>query len=451
MRDELITVKPFAFLDYLVIEGKQEAGSHGVFKIKGHIAAEKEQEYIGLMTEETWVHVDVRTYDGTVKNLFKGILLQGDIEKTGETCVLTLELITGSYLMDTARHIRSFQNEGITYSDMLDVITENYCNRAYKMTVGQGCAIPNFLLQYGETDWEFARRLASHFGMDVYPDSAYEGVKLYFGEPDAGAGVEISTKEYSVVKRNGEPCSYMVKLREAFYLGDWINCNGMLLWITQIHTELVGGELYHMYRLVQKKGTEVAKKYNEKCIGASLIGTVSAVEKDKVQIEIEQDENRDRTGNRWFMYATPYSSPDGSGWYCMPETGDQIRLRVPSEDESEAYVINAVHLESADASERQNPDYKSIMNKQGKEILLTPKSLLMTNNAGMSIEILDDEGIRITSDKDITLQASDSIEITSSSSKVELYAQESISMQQGNTCMNMDGEMRLDGARLNLN
>ena len=186
MRDELVRVRPFEFIDYLEITGSQAFGSHGTFKIAGHILAEKEQEYISLLAEETWVHVDAVTYDGTTKNVFKGIIWDADIEKTGGTCVLTLNLVTGSYLMDTARHIRSFQDSGISYDSILGIITEEYRNSAYRMTAGQGNTIPGFVLQYNETDWEFAKRLASHFETDIYPDSAYEGTKIYFGEPDAG-------------------------------------------------------------------------------------------------------------------------------------------------------------------------------------------------------------------------------------------------------------------------
>ena len=40
------------------------------------------------MTEETWVHVDAVTYDGLTKHVFKGILLDADIEKVGGICVL---------------------------------------------------------------------------------------------------------------------------------------------------------------------------------------------------------------------------------------------------------------------------------------------------------------------------------------------------------------------------
>ncbi len=451
MRDELIKVKPFEFIDYLEIKGSQAFGSHGTLKITGHILAEKEQEYISLMTDETWVHVDAVTYEGTTKNIFKGIIWDADIEKVGETCVLTLNLITGSYLMDTTRHIRSFQDDGISYDSMLGTITEEYSSSAYKMTVGQGTTIPGFVLQYNETDWEFAKRLASHFASDIYPDSAYEGTKIYFGEPEAGAGAEITTNEYSVTKKNKETYSYTVRWRELFHLGECVQFNGMPVWIAGIDTELDGSELYHTYHLVQKNEIKTEERHNEKCVGASLTGTVLAVEKDKVQVELEKDENKDRAGKRWFLYATPYSSPDGTGWYCMPEAGDKIRLRIPSDHEEEAYVINSVHMDSTDGSERQNPDFKSIMNKQGKEILLTPKSLILTNNAGMSIEILDDEGIKIISDKDITLSAADSIEITSATSKLELYAKENLLLQQGDTQLTMDGQMRVNGARLNLN
>lgn len=451
MRDEVIKVKPFEFIDYLEIKGSQSFGRHGVIKIKGHILAEKEQEYISLMTDETWVHVDAVTYDGIAKHVFIGIILDADIEKTGETCILTLSLITGSYLMDTARHIRSFQAEGISYDSMLDVITEEYRNRGYKMTAGKGSMIPGFVLQYNESDWEFAKRLASHFETDIYPDSAYEGAKIYFGEPDESASAEIRTNEYSVVKRNQGAACYAVKWRELFHMGEWLQFNGMPVWVAGIETELIGNELYHTYYLVQRNEIKTKEQYNDKCVGASLIGTVLAVEKDKVQIELEKDENKDRAGKRWFLYATPYSSPDGTGWYCMPEIGDQIRLRIPSNHEGEAYVISSVHVDSTDGSERQNPDFKSIMNKQGKEILFTPKSLIMTNNAGMSIEILDDEGIKIMSNKDITISAADSIEITSANSKLELYAKDNLVLQQGNTQMTMDGQMRVNGARLNLN
>lgn len=451
MREEIIRVTPFKFLDYLEIEEHQCVGMHGTLKIVGHISPEDEQEYIRLMTTQTWVSVDAAVYEGTMRHMFEGIIQEADIEKINGTCILTLQLITESYLMDQKRHIRSFQQEGTLYRAVMDTIMEGYSESRCMMTAGEGAQISGCLLQYHETDWEFARRLASHFGTDIYADCYYRGIELHLGEPKAGFISKITSNEYSVIKNNESPCNYLVKLREIHNVGEWVNLNGIDLWIAEAWTKLEGNELYHTYRLVNKGGMARDKKYNEKCTGASLTGVVTAVEKDKVQVELEQDENKAKAGRRWFDYATPYSTPDGTGWYCMPEAGDKIRLRIPTEDESGAYVVSSVHVESSNGSERKNPDYKSIMNKHGKEILLTPKSLIMTNNAGMSIEILDEEGIKIISDKNIAIEAADAVEITSANSKLELYAKDNILLKQGNIQMNMDGEMRFYGARLNLN
>ena len=60
--------------------------------------------------------------------------------------------------------------------------------------------------------------------------------------------------------------------------------------------------------------------------GCSFMATVMDVKRDKVQIEVEQDEWGAADGKKWFLFSTVYSSGDGTGWYCMPEIGDSVRL-----------------------------------------------------------------------------------------------------------------------------
>ena len=69
----------------------------------------------------------------------------------------------------------------------------------------------------------------------------------------------------------------------------------------------------------------------------------------------------------------------------------------------------------------------------------------------MNIENLYEQRIKIISDKNIAIEAADAVEFTSANSKLELYAKDNILLKQGNIQMNMDGEMRFYGARLNLN
>lgn len=95
-------------------------------------------------------------------------------------------------------------------------------------------------------------------------------------------------------------------------------------------------------------------------------------------------------------------------------------------------------------------DEKSIKNKQGKEVLFKPDRLVFTNNKGMSIEIVDDEGILIESDKSITIKAKENIGIISMEQGVEMSAPEKIAFQQGSTMLELADDINVQGGRVNM-
>lgn len=99
---------------------------------------------------------------------------------------------------------------------------------------------------------------------------------------------------------------------------------------------------------------------------------------------------------------------------------------------------------------RMNPDYKSFMNKQGKELLLIQDAIIMTNNAGMSLELSDEEGISLISDKTITIQSDEAIEIASINDRVGIVAAENISLKQGDTQLVLKDKLTLKGAKVRL-
>ncbi len=147
------------------------------------------------------------------------------------------------------------------------------------------------------------------------------------------------------------------------------------------------------------------------------------------------------------MYATVYSSPDGTGWYCMPETGDSVRLYVPGKEE-DSFILSAVHKETDNA--RQNPDHKSLKTKYGKEIRFTPDSILMTNNQGMMVEMNDSEGITITSDKDILIQAEENLTVASQKASLLIAADDKVQVKQGSTSMTLSGDISFTGGEFRI-
>ena len=52
----------------------------------------------------------------------------------------------------------------------------------------------------------------------------------------------------------------------------------------------------------------------------------------------------DIVSSAFIEHETVYSSPDGTGWYSMPEVGDTVRLYVPDK-EGRCLVTSSVHKE----------------------------------------------------------------------------------------------------------
>lgn len=466
MRDNLIHVNPFQLLDILSVKGHQQINEHGYISFSGHIDQEQEKNCIAIAQQENpIIQVSITGENGEQLLIFAGVLTEMSIKVENQLRLLSATVRSGSYLMDLNPHIRSFQAPSLTYGKVINVLNKRYQGASVTMNVGNNEKIPGVILQYNETDWAFAKRMASRFNTVLVANNL-SGRPFYdFGLHDHAPRVQIESKTYAISKnvgtylynqRNGvngqsemDMTYYLYKSREVYVLGECVSFNHQPLYISAIDTELEGAELYHTYTLAPKAGLQVPKQYNLEMIGNSLSGKITATQKAVVQVSIDKDENEE-AGVRWLPYATVYSTPDGTGWYCMPEVGDSIRLYAPNEHDEQVYVASAVHLPLVSGPERSNPDFKSIMNKQRKEVLFTPETLLITNNNGMSIELSDQEGIKIVSDKAIKIRSDSSVDITSTSSTLTVTAPERLTFTQAGTQMDMQDKLLLKGAQVRL-
>ena len=178
---------------------------------------------------------------------------------------------------------------------------------------------------------------------------------------------------------------------------------------------------------------------------------MTRVRADVVQISLKADAKGG--SGKWFPFSTVYSSPDGSGWYCMPEPGDEIRLYFPTEQEKHAYVISSVHLPvtaqtsssgqqsaaaGASASPQQtaanngkaaelnpgvcrcDPTHKTIYTSSKKMVDLSEHSILLDAGNGMRILLDDTAGISIESHLGVSIKSDSFIDISSLNETVEI-------------------------------
>ena len=447
MRESRIIIEPYQFVSYLEFYAFKAVGQHGLIRVRGIIDESLADKYLMMMRQDVWVRVILQDEEMN-RVFFQGIVTQLRINDENSVHILEFEAKSGSYLLDCCEHIRSFQADGITYKQMIDTCLHPYGDSFCNVEEKCNRAIHEMVLQYKESDWEFIKRLAGKQNTVIYPDNCAAGIHINFGIEKMISEQRMESSEYSI-ERDDSGYTYIVTDREPHEIGESVIFLQKRLHISKIVSQMQGNELYHKCYLKDEEEMGHAPEKNKKLQGASLQAVVAAVEGDMVQIKIIKDENADYSGYRWYTYATVYSTPDGTGWYCMPEVGDRVRVMFPDTDENNAYVTSSVHMEGS--QDRTNPAYKSFMNKQRKEVLFTPDAIILRNNKGLILEMKDEEGIRIISNKDIMMQAENSITVNSKNAHISMEAESALSMKQGSTALSLNNTIKMSGGRINMN
>ena len=190
MRAELLEIYGFDFIDIQKFYSELLPNKHGKAVIGGTIRGDKKEEYLSSGGKVT--QIIAKTCEGNSIVLFCGIITSCNIKSNGDVQYMTLGLMTQSVLMDGKEHIRTFQNAGVSYRDIIDIIIESYNNSAFIMTSGDDKKTRGFMCQYKETDWEYIKRLAFSANTVIYPDYSVEGVKFFYRtSKQTGKAVEV--------------------------------------------------------------------------------------------------------------------------------------------------------------------------------------------------------------------------------------------------------------------
>ncbi len=451
VRAELLEINDFNFIDIQEFYSELKPNKHGKAIIGGTIRGDKKEEY--LLSGGKVTQIIAKTYEGNSIVLFCGIITSCNIKSNGDVHYMTLGLMTQSILMDGKEHIRTFQNAGVSYRDIIDIIIESYNNSAFIMTSGDDKKTQGFMCQYKETDWEYLKRLAFSTNTVIYPDYSVEGVKFFIGLPSRQEKLlrseyyELGVDSGDESLLNSGKAYYKVAVREHYDIGERLTFLDEKLAVVARVSRLEHREVINEYILMKESDVKTKAYQNEKLIGAALFAKVSQVENELVRVSIDDDENN--SGDKAFLnYATVYSSPEGGSWYCMPEVGDRVIVKFPDANEQNVYVQNAFHVGSAGG--RDNPEIKFFKNKEGKEIRLSSESVLITDNNGSSIELKDNKGISIKSSGMISIVAKTEVLIESSNAGISLISPTSVQITQNGTQIEMNDGITNKGSKVYL-
>ncbi|CAM4484944.1 MAG: hypothetical protein E7L01_04965 [Paenibacillus macerans] len=477
-----LKIAPFEMRIHEVMLIKR-VNDHGRLTFTGIIPEEKEDQYIMMASEQTVVELKHVDENGNDKTLFHGKILKLNVKVEKGIYWLEAEAISHSYDMDIGLVNRAFQDKTMTIEKVLKDVSAPY-HAIINNTFSEPKQLGNFTLQYQETDWQFMKRMASHYHAPLITLASRDSIGVYLGIPDYQDYGEIKATHYRVYKdlktfqSLGDPkqtglsdqdfICYEVVMDQVLELGDQVTFKNQKLHVFEVKTEMNRGVLTHTYVLCQRKAGYQKVQFNTKIVGASIQGKVAAVVRDQVKVKLDYDHEWNLGKAHLFPYSTMYASEDQTGWYAMPEVGDDIRINFPSAKEGDGIAISSVrkrlpqeagsnssssqgqtrtihttvvkqeklqpiiHYDQETKEDLQvDPNTKYLMTSTGQKITFKPDRIVISSGGGASITLTNAGTVLLDCNSLLTLKTNGRIEmsgeiITMVANQIEMSTEEGL-------------------------
>ncbi len=407
-----MTELPILFILHLEIKVKENA--HGSLRIKAVVQKDyKEDLEINMYKDK--LSVIVLEKDSN-KILFSGKIEELVINQMDGYCEIGLMAYTNTIHMDREKKNISYQDDRLTYDQVLEMVAVRNNKAEYTQNVERFRQIQFPIIQYEETDWNFLKRLASHFQTVIYPVMSNMKPAFQFGirkgRQQEWGDMEILRCGYGRyyytdgAYEEGDSKSsakYMECQSVRFYgIGDFIYYQGHIYIIFQLEHKLVNGVILNTYILGADRMLQKKKYFNYAISGIQLQGTVKDRVGESVFIHLDIDHKEQK------LFGWPFVPITGNLSYCMPEVGTKAMLYFPTSDETDG-VVSCIIYESDinDDLDLQNREFKTA---HSKKICMYPQYMEFSGQVGkillsdgMGIEINSKAGINLSADKDILI------------------------------------------------
>lgn len=272
-------------------------------------------------------------------------------------------------------------------------------------TIGSDKKLNQPVIQFEESTWQFAKRLASHLGSCVIPDMETGNPNLWFGMRKGRKIPDFSKEQYTVkITHNscGEKASeicYQAESREFYKIGDQTTFLDEMVTIVEVSARLEQGELLFTYLLEREHVTEPV--YQEKFAGLSLSGRILNTKDELIQVALDID-NNSSTGDHYY----PWYPKTGNVLYAMPEKGAGIELYFPNSDEKNGFITDCF----PEKKKKRVCEDRCFVLGDGNFIQMFDSLLCFSKDGGQSVS-LSDGSIAIGTSRQLQLLAEGKVQL----------------------------------------
>ncbi|WP_371367072.1 hypothetical protein SRRS_11820 [Sporomusa rhizae] len=379
---------------------------------------ETPDDIVKLYTEET---SDGKTEK---KYLFKGRLNQVGIHQDGGLYVLSATFLSHSSVLDSQEKSRSFQDTSLTYNDIVSKIMADYSGKSIELTADK-TQINGPLIQYQETDWQFIKRIASYQEAVIVPDVTLDEIVFSFGYPAGGVKTlpeninYKSGKDIAAYNRDwtynpdliaNEYTYFEVESYQELTIGDKVTFQGYELYVSAVTIRLKNSILTFHAKLVRQMTIRQNPIYNEKIQGVSLEGKVLALQNQEIKLHLQIDQEQDEGTAYWY----PFVPPTTDMMYLMPQLNTNASLYIPGLKEQNAIIKGNLRSNGGTCERTGDPNTRYLGTEYGQELKIAPGGVYITAGLSNLVANFDDnEGVKLSSHKEMKLEAEQEIIIKS--------------------------------------
>lgn len=457
---ELELVSPYEVQTLHDLTFVQTINDHARLSITGIIPESKKDSCIQLASSSDCIELYQKNNGQRGRALFKGQVNEIAVRMVRGVYQIEIDAVSSTFQLDCKQNVRSFQHDKMTYNEMLKLILANYPGADIIDTASKATTLKQFILQYKETDWQFLKRMASHFRTVVIPAVDTETPKLWFGLPE-GQAEKLTADSYTIIKDRSmyyqtlhndtekpleerDTVTYVIESTKPLSLGDRVQIQGKEMVVATSIAKMQRGILTFEYRLKPEQGIRQGRLNIPLLPGVSIEGTVLEVKKDLVRLHLSIDPAQKKEEAAWFPLATPYTAEGHSGFYSPPEIGDAVHLTFSTHREEAAFVRQTVR-KGGDTNPKTADHQTSYWGTpRGKEIKLDPQSVTLTATEGaVFLQLHQESGVQVHSKHPLTLKANDNLSFTGKS--ISMSAAESLRFTCGSSSLVLDGITDIQG------
>lgn len=360
--------------------------------------------------------------------LFFGVLDKIELKMDKELLSFQLNAHSLSYDMDCNKRKRVFQDLDMTYEQIIAEVLQSYKCSSFIDKVTNGMKIPHSILQLNETDWEFLKRLASHYNTGICVNCKGSSIQIFFGTGDRAEAAlegEVLVSEINLMKKKE-----LIKLRTngPANVGCQAAYKGKNYLIESTELFMKKGTIEYQSLLMRAEEVLFPFIPNSNIAGMHVWAWVRQIQRNRLRIQYQIEDKAQ--GNTPFL---PFAGEENNeAGYYMPEPGNEVEVTFPDSEEEHAFVSAARRTVKERKTTKSNMKY--LRNKGGLGLYMDEQKICVSAGSDNSQLVVSQNGdIYIRAPESISIRPGTDLEIGGREGTVTLQAGNSITLQSGIT------------------